>query len=121
MKTFKKLIAIVLSVLLVSTFALPVVSFAANEVEVVDDEHQTPDEFIDDKTDEDGEIIWTEISTGLFIPAFFVETVNTILTSLRAIFNQFLGFFATLIPDPDTFLPEIPEDVEEVPSEPAVA
>ncbi|MBO5934827.1 MAG: hypothetical protein J6Q94_04995 [Clostridia bacterium] len=111
MKTFKKLIAIVLSVLLVSTFALPVVSFAA--AEVVDNEHQTPDEFIDEKTDEDGEIIWTEISTGLFIPTFFVETVNTILSSLRAIFNQFLGFFATLIPDPDTFLPELPEEAPE--------
>lgn len=110
MKTFKKLIAIVLSVLLVSTFALPVVSFAAT---VASEDHQTPDEFIDEKTDDDGEIIWTEISTGLFIPTFFVETVNTILSSLRAIFNQFLGFFATLIPDPDTFLPELPEEAPE--------
>lgn len=118
MKQFRKLIAIVLSVLLISTFALPVVSFAAAEV---NDEHQTPDEFIDDKTDADGEIIWTEISAGLFVPAFFVETINTILTSLRAIFNQFLGFFATIIPNPDEFLPEIPEVPEEVVTDPAVA
>jgi len=115
MKHFKKLIAIVLSVLLVSTFALPVVSFAA--AEVVDDEHQTPEDFIDDKTDEDGDIIWTEISTGLFIPTFFLEVIDTILTSLRAIYNQFFGFFATLIPNPDDFLPEIPECPEEVSSE----
>ncbi|MBR3868328.1 MAG: hypothetical protein IKM66_03355 [Clostridia bacterium] len=115
MKNFKKLIAIILSVLLISTFALPVVSFAA--AEVVDDEHQTPEDFIDDKTDEDGEIIWTEISPGLFIPTFFFEVIDSILTSLRAIYNQFLGFFATLIPNPDDFLPEIPECPEEVTSE----
>lgn len=111
MKNFKKLIAIILSVLLVSTFALPVVSFAA--AEVVDDEHETPEDFIEDKIDEDGKINWTEISTGLFIPTFFFEAIDSIITSIRAIVNQFLGFFATLIPNPDDFLPEIPECPEE--------
>lgn len=110
MKHFKKLIAIILTVLLVSTFALPVVSFAAT---VVDEEHETPDDFIEDKIDEDGKINWTEISTGLFIPTFFLEVIDSIITSIRAIVNQFLGFFATLIPDPDEFLPEIPECPEE--------
>lgn len=115
MKNFKKFIAIILSVLLISTFALPVVSFAATVV--VDDEHETPEDFIEDKIDEEGNINWTEISTGLFIPTFFLEVIDSIITSLRAIYNQFFAFFATLIPDPDEFLPEIPECPEEVSSE----
>lgn len=114
MKHFKKLIAVILAVLLVSTFALPVVSFAAA---VVDDEHQTPEDFIDDKIDDEGNIDWDDISTGLFIPTFFLEAIDSIITSIRAIINQFFGFFATLIPNPDDFLPEIPECPEEISSE----
>lgn len=110
MKKFRKIIAVILTVVLLSAYALPTTVFAAAEVadaQVVENEHETPEDFWDRLTKEDGSINWTEVPVALFNVTFFVKTVESIIGSLTTLFNQFFALISNLVPDLDESTPEV--------------
>ena len=83
MKHFKKIIAVMLTVILVSSLALPV--FASAEANV-DGDHTSFDEFWDEMTDDEGNVDWKKLPENLFNAYAFVE-----------FFEAIIGFFRTLL------------------------
>lgn len=121
MKKFRKIIAVILTVVLLSAYALPTTVFAAAEIaaeQAVDNEHETPEDFWDRLTNEDGSINWTEVPVAIFNVTFFVKVVESIIGSLTSLFNQFFSLISNLVPDLDENTPEV--QVPEVPVDDAV-
>ena len=126
----KKFIAILLSVILVATFALPTVAFATAEAvedEVIveeevaveeENEHTTPEEFWNQMTNEDGSINWSALPKFLFNAALIITIFDYIATTFRNYIDTIFGTFASWMPD---FEDEATEDVVEVESEVALA
>ena len=115
MKQFRKVIAVVLAFILVSSLALPTFVFAAEEIAneeavVADDGHTTPDEFWDEKVNEDGSVNWDSLSTNLFNFTFIVKFFEAIMSFFRDSVNTIFGFLAWWVPE----IPDVPvEDVVE--------
>lgn len=115
MKQFRKVIAVVLAFILVSSLALPTFVFAAEEIAneeavVADDGHTTPDEFWDEKVNEDGSVNWDSLSTNLFNFTFIVKFFESIMSFFRDSVNTIFGFLAWWVPE----IPDVPvEDVVE--------
>lgn len=106
----KKVIAIVLAFILVSSLALPTFVFAADEVvaEVADfGNHTTPEEFWDENTNEDGSPKWENLSENLFNATFLIKAFEKLASAFRDAINTIFGFFANLLPDFDD---EVVED-----------
>ena len=107
----KKVIAIVLAFILVSSLALPTFVFAADVVvedvvavdSIVGDfgNHLTPDEFWDENTNEDGSPKWENLSGNLLNATFLIKLFDSIATAFRNAINTIFGFFANLMPDFD--------------------
>lgn len=109
MKHLKKFIAVFLSVLMISTFALPVVSFAAREP----NDHTSFEDFWGQMTDEEGNVDWTKLPKVLFDAFFLIRLFEAIMQVIRNIFG--LGN--------DTEAPEteVTTVIEETPVEPTTA
>lgn len=84
MKHFRKLIAVILTVVLTATIALPV--FASAE-ERVDGDHTSFDEFWDNMTDEEGNVNWKELPKTLFDVFVFVRIFEYIADLIRDFFG----------------------------------
>ncbi|MBR5233432.1 MAG: hypothetical protein IKW03_04410 [Clostridia bacterium] len=84
MKHFRKLIAVILTVVLTASIALPV--FASAE-ERVDGDHTSFDEFWGNMTDEDGSIKWQELPKTLFDVFVFVRLFEVIAGYIRDFFG----------------------------------
>lgn len=84
MKKFRKLIAVILTVVLTASIALPV--FASAE-ERVDGDHTSFDEFWNNMTNEDGSIKWQELPKTLFDVFVFVR----IFEAIADLFRDFFG------------------------------
>lgn len=105
----KKFIAVLLTVLLVSSLALPTVAFAAGEVVdapvaeegPVDNDHTTPEEFWDMMTNEDGSVNWKELPKALFNAALIVTLFEIIANAIRESFDSIFGTIAGWLPDWD--------------------
>ena len=104
----KKVIAIVLAFILVSSLALPTFVFAADEVAAAADtiigdfgNHTTPEEFWDENTNEDGSIKWEGLSTNLFNISLIIKVFEGIAQAFRDAINTIFGFVANLLPDFD--------------------
>lgn len=103
----KKVIAIVLAFILVSSLALPTFVFAADEVVADFGNHTTPEEFWDENTNEDGSPKWENLSENLFNATFLIKAFEKLAGAFRDAINTIFGFFANLIPDFDD---EVVED-----------
>ena len=82
MKHFRKLIAVILTVILTASIALPVVASA--EADVAGD-HTSFDEFWDQMTDDEGNVSWEKLPKSLFEIFFFVrifEVISSFFTNL---------------------------------------
>lgn len=94
MKHLKKIIAVVLTAVLMSSLLLPIVSFA--EAGVPGD-HTTFDEFWEQMTDEDGNIDWTRLPKVLLKAFVWVRIFEVIANFFRNLFG---------LSTPDTETPE---------------
>ncbi len=83
MKHFRKLIAVILTVVLTASIALPVFASA----EEVDGDHTSFEQFWDSMTDEDGSIKWEELPTALFDVFVFVRLFEVIADLFRDFFG----------------------------------
>ena len=83
MKKFRKLIAIILTVVLSASIALPVFASA----EDVDGDHTSFDEFWNNMTDEDGSVKWQELPKTLFDVFVFVRIFEVIADLFRDFFG----------------------------------
>ncbi len=84
MKQFRKIIAVMLTVILVSTLALPVVAFAEANV---DGDHTSFDDFWGQMTDDEGNINWKKLPESLFKVFVFVRIFETIASFFRNLFG----------------------------------
>lgn len=84
MKHLKKIIAVVLTAVLMSSLLLPIVSFA--EAGVPGD-HTTFDEFWEQMTDEDGNIDWTRLPKVLLKAFVWVRIFEVIANFFRNLFG----------------------------------
>ena len=103
----KKVIAIVLAFILVSSLALPTFVFAADSIVEDFGNHVTPDEFWDENTNEDGSPKWENLSGNLLNATFIIKFFESIATAFRDAINTIFGFMANLMPDFDD---EVVED-----------
>ena len=83
MKKFRKLIAIILTVVLSASIALPVFASA----EEVDGDHTSFEDFMGNMTDEDGSIKWQELPGALFDVFVFVRLFEVIADLFRDFFG----------------------------------
>ena len=83
MKHFRKLIAVILTILLVSSIAVPV---ASAEGEVAGD-HTSFDDFWGQMTDEEGNVNWRKLPEALFKIFFFVRVFEVIAGFFRDLFG----------------------------------
>ena len=97
----KKVIAIVLAFILVSSLALPTFVFAADSVVEDFGNHVTPDEFWDENTNEDGSPKWENLSGNLLNATFIIKFFESIATAFRDAINTIFGFLANLMPEFD--------------------
>lgn len=97
----KKVIAIVLAFILVSSLALPTFVFAADEVVADFGNHTTPEEFWDENTNSDGSPKWENLSENLFNATLLIKLFEKIAAAFRDAINTIFGFFANLLPDFD--------------------
>jgi hypothetical protein len=85
MKQFRKLIAVILTVVLTASIALPV--FASAEEERVDGDHTSFDEFWGNMTDDEGNVKWQELPKTLFDVFIFVRLFEVIADLFRDFFG----------------------------------
>lgn len=84
MKHFKKAIAVFLTVLLLSTMALPTVAFAAGDVA---GDHTSFDDFYGQMTDEEGNIDWRKLPETLFSAYIWIKLFEVIAGFFRNLFG----------------------------------
>ena len=84
MKHFRKLIAVILTVILTASIALPVVASA--EADVPGD-HTSFDEFWGQMTDDEGNVSWEKLPKSLFEIFFFVRFFEVIASFFRNLFG----------------------------------
>lgn len=109
MKHLKKIIAVVLTAVLISSLLLPVVSFAAGDVP---GDHTSFEDFWGQMTDDEGNIDWKQLPKVLFKAFIWIRI-------FEAIGEFFRGIFGIEIPAPEQPAPE--EVVPEVTPAEAVA
>ena len=115
MKQFRKVIAVILAFVIVSSLALPTFVFAAEEIAndeavVADDGHTSPEEYWDERVNEDGSVNWDSLSTNLFNFTVIVKFFESIIGFFRDSINTIFGFLAWWVPE----IPDVPvEDVVE--------
>lgn len=80
MKHFRKLIAVMLTVILVSSMALPVVAFAEGDVA---GDHTSFDDFWGQMTDDEGNVDWKKLPETLFNVFVFVRIFEVIASFFR--------------------------------------
>ncbi len=85
MKKFRKLIAVILTVVLTASIALPV--FASAEEERVDGDHTSFDEFWGNMTDDEGNVEWEKLPKALFDVFVFVRLFEAIAGFFRNLFG----------------------------------
>ena len=84
MKHFRKLIAVILTVVLTASIALPVVASAEAGV---DGDHTSFEDFWSQMTDEEGNVSWEKLPKALFEIFFFVRFFEVISSFIRNIFG----------------------------------
>lgn len=84
MKHFRKLIAVILTVVLTASIALPVVASA--EANVPGD-HTSFDDFWGQMTDDEGNVEWQKLPKTLFEIFFFVRFFEVIASFFRNLFG----------------------------------
>ena len=87
MKQIKKVIAVLLTVLMLSSFALPVVSFAAAEATTAQNDHTSFEDFWEQMTGDDGEIDWAKLPKVLFKAFVMIRFVEVIIQFFRGLFG----------------------------------
>ncbi len=97
MKHLKKIIAVILTAILISSVALPIVSFAENGVP---NDHTSFEDFWDQMTDDEGNVDWRQLPKTLFKVYFWVRLIE-------AISEFFRGIFGFVTP---TTAPDLPAD-----------
>lgn len=107
MKHLKKVIAVLLTVIMLSSLALPVISYA--EAGVPND-HTTFEEFWEQMTDEEGNIDWTKLPKVLFKAFVWIRLFEAIASFFRNLFG--IGTPAEDVPETTTAVVE-----ETVPAE----
>lgn len=100
MKHIKKFVAIILTAILISTVALPIVSFAA---ENVPGDHTSFEDFWNGLTDDEGNVDWRLLPKALFKVYFWVRLFEAITESLR----KLLGIQLPEQPAPEDPAPEV--------------
>ncbi len=83
MKKFRKIIAVILSLILTASIAMPVASAAGDEL----GDHTTFEDFWGQMTDEEGNINWKNLPQVLFEVFFFVRLFEVIAEWFRGIFG----------------------------------
>lgn len=99
MKHFRKLIAVILTVVLTASIALPVVAFAEGEVA---GDHTSFDDFWGQMTDDEGNVDWKKLPKTLFEAFFFIRLFEAIASFFRNLF----GIEAEVAPAETTVLEE---------------
>ncbi len=84
MKTFRKVIAVILTLILTASIAMPVASAASGD-ELGD--HTSFEDFWGQMTDEEGNIQWKKLPEVLFKVFFFVRLFEVIAEWVRGIFG----------------------------------
>lgn len=101
MKHVKKFIAVLLTVILLSSLSLPLVAFAENNVA---GDHTTFEDFWDQMTDEDGNIDWRLLPKNLFKAYIWIKLFEAIMEFFRGIFN--IQIPEVTVPETSTSAPE---------------
>lgn len=115
MKHIKKYVAIILSVVLMSTLLLPITCFAAGDSERGD--HTTFEEFWAEMTNEDGSINWRKLPDFLFKAFFLIRLFEMIGEFFRGLFggnSEPAPEVTTVAPETTTEAPVVVVDPEAV-------
>lgn len=107
MKHIKKFVAIILTVILISTVTLPIVSFAA---ENVPGDHTSFEDFWNGLTDDEGNVDWRQLPKALFKVFFWVRLFEAISEAFRNLF----GIQLPEQPAPEEPAPEVTTTAAEV-------